>query len=626
MGSLFNSLHIGYSGLNVSQLAIEATSHNVANADSDGYTRQRVVTSAATPLNSVKGNIGNGAEVTATERIFDDFVFDRYTKLSGDKEYSDYEKKTLNELSSYFPEVDGVGIKADMQEYYNMWQSFADNPDNASMKLALAKQTEILSDHIKQTQDQVLSLQSQINSELSTNIDEVNSLAKELAQLNKSIDAAEAAGGYTANDLRDKRNVIERDLSKLIGADVNSGKTTSDTQIDGTTKTSGSYTLSVNGFNIVDGSSYHPIHISNKDNAFGLYDISYERQDGTLIPMSEKISGGKIGAILELRGGAIDTTTGMPSDGILQGVVSELDAFASKLIESTNNLYAKASTNRMDSNTFVGVSDNTALVNSSLNIKTGTFDLVVYDIDGNETARKSITINSSTVMRGVPGSNSIQGQMEANSDDNGDGNLNNDIDNFIKFNLGNFINGDSSLSFTMNPQSEAKGYKFSIQDNLATTSFDSGTNFAGALGMNRFFDGKNARDIDLKSEFKVNSTLMSAGYTAVSGDNRLAMDAIQQQFEKYDFKMDGKTYNATMYGMYDIVATGVGTQTNGSKIRNDTITAQFNATEQEYSSVSKVNMDEEMANLIKYQTSYGAAAKVISTIDQMMQTLLGIKS
>ncbi len=626
MGSLFNSLHIGYSGLSVAQAAIETTSHNVSNADSEGYTRQRVMTSASTPLNSVKGSIGNGADIQTIERVFDDFVFDRYSKLSGDKEYSDYEKKTLTELSSYFPEIDGVGIKADIQEYYNMWQSFADNPDNASMKLALAKQTEILSDHIKHTQDQVLSLQKQINSELSVNIDEVNSLAQELAQLNKSIDTAEAAGGYTANDLRDQRNVIEKNLSKLIGADVNSGKTTSNTQDESSTKTSGSYTLSVNGFNIVDGSSFHPLHVSNADNPFGLYDISYERQDGTLIPMSERISGGKIGAILELRGGAIDTTTGMPSDGILQGVASELDAFANKLIESTNNLYAQTSTNRMDSNTFTGVSDNTTLMNSTLNIKAGTFDLVVYDIDGNETAKRSIKIDAFTVMKGVPGSNSIQGQMEANGDDNKDGNLNNDLDNFVKFNIGNSINGDSSLSFTMDPLLESKGYKFSIQDKLASSSFDSGTNFAGALGMNRFFDGKNARDMDLKSEFKENSTLMSAGLTTVAGDNRSAMNMIQQQFEKYDFKVNGKTYNTSMYGMYDIVATGVGTQTNGSKIRNDTITAQFNVTEKEFSSISKVSIDEELANLIKYQTSYGAAAKVISTIDQMMQTLLGIKS
>jgi flagellar hook-associated protein 1 FlgK len=77
--------------------------------------------------------------------------------------------------------------------------------------------------------------------------------------------------------------------------------------------------------------------------------------------------------------------------------------------------------------------------------------------------------------------------------------------------------------------------------------------------------------------------------------------------------------------MFDVVVTEVGVATNSAKTRNETISTQFNATQMEYFGVSKVSIDEEMTNLIKYQTSYGAAAKVITTIDQMMQTLLGIK-
>ena len=77
--------------------------------------------------------------------------------------------------------------------------------------------------------------------------------------------------------------------------------------------------------------------------------------------------------------------------------------------------------------------------------------------------------------------------------------------------------------------------------------------------------------------------------------------------------------------MFDITATYVGTSTNSAILRNETVTTQFNATQMEYYSVSKVSIDEELTNLIKYQTSYGAAAKVITTIDQMMETLLGIK-
>ena len=100
---------------------------------------------------------------------------------------------------------------------------------------------------------------------------------------------------------------------------------------------------------------------------------------------------------------------------------------------------------------------------------------------------------------------------------------------------------------------------------------------------------------------------------------------VQQQFEVYDFSVGTATYTSTVYGMFDVVATEVGVRANEAILNNQTITAQFNAIEMEYSSISKVSIDEELTNLIKYQTAYGAASKIITTIDQMMQTLLGIK-
>ena len=218
MASIFNSLNIGYTGLNAAQVGISTTGHNISNAETDGYTRQRVMASAATPLSEGPGNIGNGVEIQTIKRIFDNFVFDRYTETYSNKEYTELEKSSLEQLSTYFPEIDAVGVKADLQEYYNMWQTFADNPDNDSIKLALAKQTETLSEHIKYTQDKVTTLQTQLNDQMLSNINEVNSLAKELAEINSSIDVAEAGSIYEANDLRDKRNVIERDLARLIGA------------------------------------------------------------------------------------------------------------------------------------------------------------------------------------------------------------------------------------------------------------------------------------------------------------------------------------------------------------------------------------------------------------------------
>ena len=626
MASMFNTLHIGYSGLNAAQVGISTTGHNIANAETEGYTRQRAVASAATPISSMSGQVGNGVEIKEVKRVFDGFVFDRYTSVSSDKEYSDFETTTLEQLSTYFPEIDGVGIKADLAEFYNMWQTFADNPDNGAIKVALAKQTETLSDHITQTQEQVLSLQSQLNEELALSVNDVNFLAEELADLNAAIDVAEAGGGYSANDLRDKRNNIEKKLSELIGVTVNSSQISANTQINNTINTkTGSYTVSVNGSNIVDGSTYHPIHVTKEDNQFGFYEVSYERQDGVLIPLEETIDSGRIGAILDLRGGSLDTTSGMPVDGVIQNTVSEMDSFAKGLIETVNNLYASSSTTSMESN-FLEMNKEEAIISTSLNINAGAFDLVVYDIDGNIAAKRAINIDFATVMTGVDGSNSIEGQINAQKDDNGDGNANNDIDDLINFNWTTYASSDQVMNLTLDSIALSQGYTFAIEDTLSDATFSSGTNFAGATGLSRFFDGDSARDIKLNHSLANNNSIISAGSSPSSGDNTVALKIVQHQFESYNYEVGSKSYNSTAYGMFDIIATEVGTETNAAILRNETVTTQFNATELEYFSTSKVSIDEEMTNLIKYQTSYGAAAKVITTIDQMMQTLLGIKS
>ncbi len=624
MSTLFNTLGIGYSGLNASQVGISTTGHNIANAEVKGYTRQRVIASAATPITARPGQVGNGTEIQDIKRVFDNFVFDRYSAVSSDKEKSDYEQKTLNTLSTFFPEIDGVGVKADLTNYYNSWQTFADNPSNDAIKVDLAQQTETLTQHIKQTQSQVLDLQSQVNDELSVNINQVNDLAKQLANLNTSIDTAESGGAYSANDLRDKRNVIERTLSRLIGANVKQGQLTANTQIDSNSNTrTGSYTLSVNGFNIVDGNTFHPLKLTN-DSQLGFYDVSYERQDGTLIPLNEKLDGGKIGAILKLRGGVLDTTSGVPVDGTLQNVVAQLDAFSQGIIESTNNLYSANATTKMISNDTKADLSNSPLLQSNLNIHKGAFDLVVYDLNGKEVARRSINIDEATVMSGT-NNNSIEGQIRASKDDNHDGNANDNVNNYINFNYQPAADGQRNLELSMDALASSKGYKFSIEDKLANANFSSGSNFAGALGLGRYFDGSNARDMQLNNSLKDNPTNIQAGYSGSSGDNRTALNVLQQQFEKYDFKVGSNTYNTTTYGMFDLTATFVGTNTNAAISKNDTITTQFNATQLEYRSTSKVNIDEEMTNLIKYQTAYGASAKVISTVNQMMQTLLGIK-
>ncbi|MDP1785382.1 MAG: flagellar hook-associated protein FlgK [Sulfuricurvum sp.] len=623
MGSIFNALHIGYSGLNAAQIGIDTTGHNIANAETEGYSRQRVVTSEATPISITPGGRGNGVQISEIIRVFDSFVNARYESAAQSKEYSDTLKKNLEELSTYFPDIDNVGIKEDLKNYFDLWQSLASNPSNAAVKVALAQQTQTLTQHISQTRLQIGSLQSSLDSQIKVNIDEVNRIGEQIAEINKSINAAESDGVSNANDLRDQRGLLEISLKKLAGASVFPGKIQSNTPVDSNIAIEGgSYNVQVGGFNLIDGSSFHPIGMDSSRNAGNFNDIYYERQDGFRFPIGELITGGKIGAMLELRGSKMGAD-GAFENGFFQETMNNLDVFSKGLIEATNNLYAQTATSSMQSNP-LSFNDKQTLLSTDENFKAGTFDLIAYDINGTEVARRSVSINSSTVMDNANATNllsdgtrnSIAEQLRALKDDNNDNNALNDIDDMI---VPSFATPSNIFSIAMQGQYESAGFTFAIEDH--------GTNFAGVSGLNRFFDGNNAKNIELSAPLQNNASDIRAFKSPSDGDNQTALDMVQLQFTSLDFKEGyNKTSTDTIYGRFDNLVTKVGTRTNSAITSNDSITAQFNAIKQEQDSISKVSIDEEMANLIRYQTSYGAAAKVITTIDQMMTTLLGLKS
>ena len=612
MASIFNGLNIGYTGLTASQLGINTTGQNISNAETEGYSRQRVVQQSTIPLGTVvPGAQGNGTQVKEIVRIHDEFVFNRYRTDGESKEFTDFSRQTLEELSTYFPEIENVGIKYDMQEYFNLWGDLSINPDNQAVKVALAQQTQILSRDIVQTRDQISALQETLNDQLKVSVDEINEIAEQISKLNAAITNIEVIEGQHANDLRDQRGVLEISLSKLVEASIFEGNLSSNMPVSrDIVEKGGDYTINIAGFNIVDGKTFHPIVVENEDNINAFYSLSYERQDGELIPMDGLIKGGRVGAILDLRGSSFDANGGL-ENGTLQEVINQLDGFAEGLIESTNNLYAQGAQTKMTSDN-LALAGTDALVDSVLNIKTGTFNLVAYDIDGNVAATRPITINNTTTL------DDIVTQLSVARDDNSDSNATNDINSILN---ASYINGQFQIGVN---EADFSGYSFGIEDDQSL-GLASGTNFAGAIGLSRFFDGNSARDIDLAAALKEDSSLIKANKSPVDGDNRLANDMLQLQFEEVSFEANGVSVDQTLYGYYDAIVTDVGTRTNAAITVNDTVTAKFNATLLSYESISKVNIDEEMVNLIKYQTAYGAAAKVITTIDQMMDTLLGLK-
>jgi len=324
-----------------------------------------------------------------------------------------------------------------------------------------------------------------------------------------------------------------------------------------------------------------------------------------------------------LRGAVLSPTSAIPTDGVIPDIISKLNAFAAGMIEQTNNLYAQSPTTSMQSNN-LNINSTVPLVQSGLNIKQGSFNIVLYNQAGDTVASRAITIDANTTLDG--GSDSIAAQIQASVDDNHDNNANDNINNFLTTSYNQTPpNTSFSIDFK-NSSFVAQGYSFAIQDNLANnTDLNSGTNFAGAMGMHRFLDGTDASNIALSSAFKDNASLISANTTPVSGNNQTASNMVQMQFEKGNYNVNGTIYNHTVGGMFANIATGVGALANLAISNSTTVDAKYNAVQQQYQSISGVNTDQQMTNLLKYQTAYAAAAKVITTIEKMMNTLLSIK-
>jgi len=610
MPSIFNSLHIGYSGLSTSHVAIDAVNHNVANAENPYYTRQRVAVAPRTPLNITPGDIGLGVKTTEIVRIHDEFVYKRLKDATASNEYNQLRQDTLDEVSSYFPEVDQNGIYNATQEYYDAWNDLSENGDDNSLKINLAEKTEILVANIKETRDKLEDIQKTLDEKLKTSVDEINRLGKSLAELNARINSNEAVGN-NANDLRDQRDKLELALSKLIDISVSKGGIGTDSTIDTDLRESGSdYYLNIGGTSFVDGSTYHPIVLDRAGEGSQYNNIYYERQDGKQFDITKYIKTGEVGAILSLRGSNYDSNLGRFTNGDIQKIIDELDSYANSLITNTNNLYASHATTNMAGN--VKIDSTNTISETDLHINEGAFYIKVYNSDGDEVAKKEITITKDMSYE------DIAAQINKDNDDNGDNDGTNDVDDYLRANASNIFQID------MNLDKANSGYTFAIEEKDP----DNPTMFAGALGLERFFDGSDAQDISLESSLSRDPTLIGANTSPEAGNNELANGVVELQYKTVDFYMPGseKPYVSDSFdGFFRMSVSGVADVTASAHTVNDTSKALLNSVTDEFDSISKVDIDEEMTNLMRYQAGYQASAKVITTIDQMIQTLLGMK-
>ncbi|PPB69025.1 flagellar hook-associated protein FlgK [Campylobacter hyointestinalis subsp. hyointestinalis] len=614
---IFDSLYTGVSGLGAAQIQIQVTGQNITNVNSDYYTRQRVVQSAREPFHSTPGDIGLGVKVDTIIRIHDEFTFDRLKTATSNLENTTYKQQVLQEIAQRFPDLQDTGLIKDMENYFGAWNDFASHPYESSQKTNLLNLTQTLTSRINDTANQLEKVHVTVNDQVKTTVDEINRLGEQIAKLNAQIQTVESNGINHANDLRDKRDQLELTMSKLVNISTFKNELYSDSTVSGTLTDQGkNYNLNISGITLVDGVTFHPLKLESSKNKDGFSDIFYELNDETRANMSSKITGGKLGAILDLRGRYSDENGNM-TDGMITEFRDNLDTFAKTLIQQTNNIYASSAKDKMNTSDISGMRDNTTLQNIDKNIKNGSFDVIIYNASGGVVAKKTININQTTSMNDTTQGNSIVSDFNADTDDNGDKNLNNDVNDYF---VANFkydeITKTGNLSFT--PKYASGDYKIAIQDN--------GTNFAGVFGLSKFFEGDDAASIRIESSLAKDSSKIQGNKAPINGDNSMANAMVNLQNLKLDFtSKNGVTKTETISGYYRYLTTDIAAKTESVNSINSTNTSLYKSVYSEFQSISGVNIDEELSNLIKFQSSYGAAAKIITTVEKMLETLIGLK-
>jgi flagellar hook-associated protein 1 FlgK len=295
------------------QQAISVTSHNIANVNTPGYSRQKLVMSTNIPLDSAIGPMGSGVSADAIERIYDRFINARINNESQELGRWDAQKKAVETLEMIFNETYGSGLNEAMSEFWNAWQALTNNPAGSAERQVLVTRGQILTSTFNKLDSDLTHSQQELDLAIAATVTDVNRLSAQLADLNQKIVASET-GTQNANDYRDQRDLVLKELSELI--DLNAFE-----DANGNVSV-----LNASGRPLVSGTASW--QLSTELNVVsGLQDVVWLDNDGNSVNISNDISGGKLKGWLETR------------DVLIPGFLNRLDALAQTLVTEVNNLH-----------------------------------------------------------------------------------------------------------------------------------------------------------------------------------------------------------------------------------------------------------------------------------------------
>ena len=557
--NIFSALSSAKLGLLAQQLAIEVTGQNIANVETEGYSRQDVTFEANTPRHAIKygsmHQIGTGVRVAGIERAHDQFLFEQIMGEGDLTGSTEIKKEIFEQLEILFNEGSGRSLNDALSSFFASVHDLATNARGLSERADLVSKADHLASTFNQTGKQLSTIQRNIDATIGTEVAEINSLTTKIGKLNESIHANEPASQYKANDLRDNRDRLVKELSKKIDIQLIEE---SDNQISLTLK---------DGTALVLKDQVFDLSTSINGNNESFYDVYIDSGSATK-DITSTITGGEIRGYLDMR------------DTEVESILDKMNILSASFIQEFNGIHRAG----------FGLDGSSGLdFFSPLDVT------VDHDVDNKGTAAVSITNASPTTV------SVDEFEIVFNSG--------------YEYTLNNLTTNASSGTFTF-----TTGSTFNIKDGFAVT-ISGGAVSGDKVTFSVSEDA--ASGMSVSSTITANTRKIAAG-TTTNGDgaNALLMANLQNtsSFNSVTWSGSGSgSYTFDEY--YNAVVSTIGIESFSAQAtlrQQEGIMLQLNSRRE---SISGVSIDEEMIKMIKFQQAYNASARMISVVDEMLDTL-----
>jgi len=559
MAGINGIMNLAGNALLTQQKAINVTGNNIANVNTPGYSRQKLILENKTPVQSSVGPMGNGVDAVSVARVYDRFLGVQINSESESLGRWETKKNGLELAEVIFDESGEFGLSQFLSQFWGAWQDLTNDPAGYNERVVLQAKSEVMTGTFNRIYSDLQKAREGFDASIEGAVEEINRLALRIADLNAKIMEVEATG-YSANDYRDQRDLALKELAGLI--DINTFE-------DAT----GRVTVSVGaGQTLVGSNSFR--NLTTQVNGFGSKDIAWVGQDGTTVNITGHISSGKLKGWLEAR------------DVDIRGYMRQLDILAEGLMEQVNNLHQAGF--GLDGSTgndfFTGIATASGSMDSLLTITAepgGTGNIRVTLVGGGTVGAETVTTDAVT----------------------GD----------IRIAIEDGVSTGAQIAAAL--QAHSGIYTVVAAAPGAAWDLSAGANTAALAG------GSSAEAIQVNAAISTNLDLMAASSTSagIPGNNDQAIAIANLQ---HALTMNGNS--STFEDFYNSLVSKVG---GDVQTANAYYNHQFDMVvqlENRRESISGVSLDEEMINLIKFQTAYDAAAKLISTADELLQTVLNM--